>query len=100
MDHERAILPTIYISISQTLSVMIFCNDFFICSGLMVKINRQLREHSVLIVLPGEEKVVGRPYSTFQYRQVPTRKAERDSVSGAVVVEGVMGTNCKRGNLS
>lgn len=40
-----------------------------------------------------------RPSSTFQHLQVPTRKPEGDSVSGAVVREGVMGTNSKRGNL-
>lgn len=42
-----------------------------------------------------------RPHSTFQCLQVPTKKPERDSVPGTVVIgEGVMGINCKRGNLS
>lgn len=77
MDHERVILAIIYISISQTLSVMIFNNDFFLCSGIMVKINHQLREDSVLTVPSGEEKIMRRPQSTFQYLQVPTRKSER-----------------------
>lgn len=100
MDHKRVILPVIYISVSQTLSIMILSSDFFHLLWLMVKINYHLRENSVLIV-PPEEKVVRRPQSTFQYLQVPTRKPEQDSASGTVVRgEGVVNTNCKRGNLS
>lgn len=65
---------------------MIFSNDFFICSGIVVKINHQLSEDSALIVLPAEEKVLRRSHSASQYLQVPQRN-QSGLCSGAVVMQ-------------
>lgn len=77
---------------------MIFSNDFFIYSGIMVKINHQLGEGSALIVLPGEEKVLRRSHSTSQYLQVPQGN-QSGLCSGAVVIEKEQWVKIARGEI-